>query len=191
MRTLTVRGNHDRYLIDSPGDAMPSWESMPIRSCRPSSTGCAACRSAPSIATRSISATRRLNMTRPTGWRRFRRRARLPEAARRDRGAGRWHRFSADPLRPQPYPAHGPSGDNRLIVNPGSVGCPAYSDDTPYDHKVETGHPLAAIAIIETTAAGWVPSFRTVAYDHMAMSRLAAENARPDWAGALVDGEMR
>ncbi len=81
--------------------------------------------------------------------------------------------------------------DGRLIVNPGSVGCPAYEDDAPYPHKVEVGHPLACYAIIEKTEAGWAPTFRTVVYDHMAMARLADRNARPDWSGALVDGWMR
>ncbi|TCM79217.1 metallophosphoesterase family protein [Rhizobium sp. BK068] len=80
--------------------------------------------------------------------------------------------------------------DNRLIVNPGSVGCPAYDDDVPRYHKVETGHPLASYCILEKGQAGWLPAFRTVAYDHMAMSRLAKENARLDWAGALATGWM-
>ncbi|MEK1895154.1 MAG: metallophosphoesterase family protein [Rhizobium sp.] len=78
--------------------------------------------------------------------------------------------------------------DNRLIVNPGSVGCPAYDDDAPHYHKVETGHPLASYCILEKGEAGWLANFRAVAYDHMAMSCLAKENARPDWAGALATG---
>ncbi|QFY60876.1 metallophosphoesterase family protein [Rhizobium grahamii] len=78
--------------------------------------------------------------------------------------------------------------DSRLIVNPGSVGCPAYDDDLPYYHKVETGHPMASYCILEKGEGGWLPEFRTVAYDHMAMSRLAKENARPEWAGALATG---
>ncbi len=81
--------------------------------------------------------------------------------------------------------------DGRLIVNPGSVGCPGYSDDTPYEHKVEAGHPLACYCIIEKTASGFAPQFRTVAYDHMSMSRLALKNGRPDWAGALATGWVR
>ena len=81
--------------------------------------------------------------------------------------------------------------DGRLIVNPGSVGCPGYSDDTPYEHKVETGHPLASYCIIEKTASGFAPQFRTVAYDHMAMSRLARENGRDSWASALATGWVR
>ncbi len=80
--------------------------------------------------------------------------------------------------------------DGRLIVNPGSVGCPAYVDDEPVPHKVETGHPLASYAVIEKTEKGWAPQFCTVAYDHMAMSRLAVENGRADWANALATGRV-
>ncbi|MDO3431423.1 metallophosphoesterase family protein [Rhizobium sp. CBN3] len=81
--------------------------------------------------------------------------------------------------------------DGRLIVNPGSVGCPAYDDVLPYYHKVEAGHPLASYAILEKTAAGWMWQFRTVAYDHVAMSALAAERGRADWASALATGWVR
>lgn len=79
-------------------------------------------------------------------------------------------------------------GDGRLIVNPGSVGCPAYDDVTPHFHKVEAGTPLAAYAIIEQAGGIWQPTFRQVAYDHMAMSRLAASKNRPDWARGLATG---
>ncbi|NNU49859.1 metallophosphoesterase family protein [Rhizobium sp. WYCCWR 11279] len=81
--------------------------------------------------------------------------------------------------------------DGRLIVNPGSVGCPAYDDELPYFHKVEAGHPLASYAILEKATGGWTCQFRTVAYDHMAMSALAAERGRADWAGALAAGWVR
>jgi predicted phosphodiesterase len=81
--------------------------------------------------------------------------------------------------------------DGRLIVNPGSVGCPAYNDELPYYHKVEAGHPLACYAVLEKAAGGWTWQFRTVAYNHMAMSALAAERGRADWAGALAAGWVR
>lgn len=80
--------------------------------------------------------------------------------------------------------------DGRLIVNPGSVGCPAYDDDAPYPHKVEVGHPLACYAILDKTEAGWKASFHSVPYDHMAAARLAEKNGRPDWAHALATGRM-
>jgi diadenosine tetraphosphatase ApaH/serine/threonine PP2A family protein phosphatase len=80
--------------------------------------------------------------------------------------------------------------DGRMIVNPGSVGCPGYEDVLPYPHKVEVGHALACYAILEKTERGWAPEFRTVAYDHMAMSRLAGENGRTEWAQVLATGRI-
>ncbi|MDH4411779.1 MAG: metallophosphoesterase family protein [Rhizobium sp.] len=80
--------------------------------------------------------------------------------------------------------------DSRLIVNPGSVGCPAYDDDTPVYHKVEAGSPLASYAILEKTDAGWSVSFRLVPYDHMAQSRLAERNGRPSWTAGLATGRL-
>jgi len=81
--------------------------------------------------------------------------------------------------------------DGRLIVNPGSVGAPAYDDDLPYVHKVEAGHPFASYAILEKTAGGWLPEFRQVNYDFQAMAELAARNGRLEWASALATGWLR
>ncbi|WFR94279.1 metallophosphoesterase family protein [Rhizobium tumorigenes] len=81
--------------------------------------------------------------------------------------------------------------DGRLIVNPGSVGCPAYDDDAPYPHNVEAGHPLASYAILEKLGAGWTATFRNVAYDHVAAAGLALANGRPDWASGLATGWLR
>lgn len=78
--------------------------------------------------------------------------------------------------------------DGRLIVNPGSVGCPAYDDDAPYPHKVEAGHPMASYAILEKDSRGWAATFRNVAYNHMAASALARECGRDDWASGLATG---
>lgn len=80
--------------------------------------------------------------------------------------------------------------DGRLIVNPGSVGCPAYDDVTPYPHKVEAGTPFASYAILERTADIWTPTFRQVAYDHAAMAHLAQSRGRDEWARALAAGRL-
>ena len=45
--------------------------------------------------------------------------------------------------------------DGRLIVNPGSVGCPGYDDDEPVSHKVETGSPDACYAILSKVGGRW------------------------------------
>jgi predicted phosphodiesterase len=80
--------------------------------------------------------------------------------------------------------------DGRLIVNPGSVGSPAYADVTPFFHRVEAGTPHASYAILERAADGWRITFRLVPYDNMAMSRLASARGRQDWAAALATGRL-
>lgn len=81
--------------------------------------------------------------------------------------------------------------DGRAILNPGSVGCPAYEDDTPHPHRVETGTPHASYAILERTCGRWSATFRLVPYDHMAMADMALANGRPEWARALASGWTR
>ncbi len=78
--------------------------------------------------------------------------------------------------------------DGRLIVNPGSVGCPGYDDDEPVFHKVETGSPDAAYAIVTKAQERWDVTFRHVPHDHMTMSHLARQRGREEWANALASG---
>ncbi|AJY44750.1 metallophosphoesterase family protein [Martelella endophytica] len=78
--------------------------------------------------------------------------------------------------------------DGRLIVNPGSVGCPAFLDDEPFDHRLETGAPFASYALIEKTEAGWQPTFRQLRYDPRRMAALATERGYDDWARAVSTG---
>jgi predicted phosphodiesterase len=75
-----------------------------------------------------------------------------------------------------------------LIVNPGSVGQPAYDDGHPYPHVIENGAPHARYALLEKTACGWQVDLRAVPYDHPAQARVAALRRRPDWAHALATG---
>ncbi len=77
-----------------------------------------------------------------------------------------------------------------LIVNPGSVGLPAYADADPYPHVIETGTPHARYALLEKSGHGWHVDLRAVPYDHMAQAHVAASRQRPDWAHALATGCM-
>ncbi len=77
------------------------------------------------------------------------------------------------------------------IVNPGSVGLPAYDDDRPYPHAIETGSPDARYAIVERLADGWVAALIAVPYAYKAMADLALTRQRPDWAYALSTGYVR
>ena len=79
--------------------------------------------------------------------------------------------------------------DGRLIVNPGSVGCPGYRDSyPPYPHVVETGTPDARYAVLELVGEAWQVTFRHVPYDHDAMAELARRNGQPELACALATG---
>ncbi len=80
-------------------------------------------------------------------------------------------------------------GDLRL-VNPGSVGLPAYDDGHPYPHDMETGTPHARYALIEPEGEGWQVRLREVPYDHEQAAARAESNGRPDWADALRSGRV-
>jgi predicted phosphodiesterase len=81
--------------------------------------------------------------------------------------------------------------DGRLVVNPGSVGCPGYRDTAPFPHLMETGIPDACYAILELRAGRWQATFRHVPYDNEAMAALARQHQRPEWASALAIGWVR
>ena len=81
--------------------------------------------------------------------------------------------------------------DGRLIVNPGSVGCPAYDAGLPVPHKMETGTPNACYAVLERSRSGWSTTFRFVPYDHLSMAEMARRNGRAEWASALTSGWIR
>jgi diadenosine tetraphosphatase ApaH/serine/threonine PP2A family protein phosphatase len=86
--------------------------------------------------------------------------------------------------------------NGQTIVNPGSVGLAAYSDDTPVPHAMESYSPDASYAILEKTDSGWDATFRNVPYDTREASRTAAELGRSDWAyqiatGRVINSQMR
>ena len=84
-----------------------------------------------------------------------------------------------------------PAGGHLItIVNPGSVGLPAYDDVHPYKHHIETGSPHARFAIAEQSTAGWQIGLCCVMYDFESMAQLAESSQRPDWAVALRTGRM-
>lgn len=77
-----------------------------------------------------------------------------------------------------------------LIVNPGSVGHPAFADNYPYPHVVETGSPDARYAIVEKRDGIWSTSLFSVPYDHVEMAALAKARDFADWESALLTGYM-
>lgn len=79
--------------------------------------------------------------------------------------------------------------DGSLLVNPGSVGWPAYWDDAPLPHRVEVGAPEARYAILSDTD-GWTAQLLAVPYDHEAAAVLADELGQPDLAHMLRTGRL-
>jgi hypothetical protein len=81
-----------------------------------------------------------------------------------------------------------------LIINPGSVGLPAYDDDHPHPfsqfHRIENGSPDARYAVVEKSGEHWRCELINVHYDHESMALLAEQRQRPDWAHALRTGWM-
>jgi putative phosphoesterase len=78
--------------------------------------------------------------------------------------------------------------DGPLILNPGSVGLPAFSDDAGFAHVMETGTPHARYAIVERRGARWHAHFRVLEYDWDAAASEAYRAGRADWAHALATG---
>lgn len=76
----------------------------------------------------------------------------------------------------------------RLIVNPGSVGLPAYSDDFPFPHVMENFTPHARYSVIHQKENGFQIENIAVPYDWQWAVRLAIKNGRPDWAEWLKTG---
>lgn len=86
-------------------------------------------------------------------------------------------------------PRHLILDDGTEIVNPGSVGLPAYWDDVPFPHVMKTGTPHARYAIIHDTGNGREISLRKVPYDRATAAAAADKNGRPDWAEWLLTGK--
>lgn len=80
--------------------------------------------------------------------------------------------------------------NNRMVVNPGSVGLPAYTDKEPVTHSMEMGAPHARYAVLDRRKAAdpWQVSFRVVAYDWDAAAARAASKGREDWARWIKTG---
>jgi predicted phosphodiesterase len=78
--------------------------------------------------------------------------------------------------------------DGRLVVNPGSVGLPAYADERPVPHRMENHAPHACYAIIEKTVSGWNVAHIALAYAWQEAVAAAERQGREDWARALATG---
>ncbi|NQF15708.1 metallophosphoesterase family protein [Brevibacillus sp. HB1.3] len=78
--------------------------------------------------------------------------------------------------------------DGKLVVNPGSVGLPAYFEETPYPHSMESKTPHAKYVTVKPQSGSWLVEHVLVPYDFEKAARRAEENGRRDYAYAIRTG---
>ena len=75
--------------------------------------------------------------------------------------------------------------DGKLIVNPGSVGLPAYFEETPHPHTMESKSPHAKYVIVAPFDNSWRVEHVNLPYDFELAAKRAEENNRSDYAYAI------
>jgi len=78
--------------------------------------------------------------------------------------------------------------NGRLVVNPGSVGIPAYDEDVPFPHVMESGSPHARYAILRRYPSGWAVEHVALPYPWGEAAEVARRNGRPDRARWIETG---
>ncbi len=82
--------------------------------------------------------------------------------------------------------------DGRLVLNPGSVGLPAY--DATFDGQTyysESGSPHARYAMVTMRGSAFDVEMIAVAYNHETAAQKAGAENRPEYVKALRTGMMR
>jgi diadenosine tetraphosphatase ApaH/serine/threonine PP2A family protein phosphatase len=79
----------------------------------------------------------------------------------------------------------------RLIVNPGSVGLPAYTMETPVAYAMESGSPHARYALMYKMRNKWQVEHVQIPYNWEEVAKVALGNQRADWAEWLTTGRAR
>jgi len=74
---------------------------------------------------------------------------------------------------------------DKILINAGSVGWPAFSDDSPV-HNIETFNNFARYAIIDNQNV----ELCNIAYDFKLACKRAKKNGRDDWAFYLMHGRV-
>ena len=76
----------------------------------------------------------------------------------------------------------------QIVINPGSVGLPAYKDEEPVVHVMENFSPFASYAVIEKNHEDWIIDNRKIPYNYTEAADRAAKRNRRDWEYALRTG---
>jgi predicted phosphodiesterase len=78
------------------------------------------------------------------------------------------------------------------VVNPGSIGMPAYTDNSPVPHAIETGAPHARYAVVTREPGGaWSADLRAVAYDWDRAAQQARANGKLGVARWTATGRVQ
>lgn len=77
----------------------------------------------------------------------------------------------------------------RLVVNPGSVGCPIFADN-PQAPRNNARAPHARYALATRSGGRWAVELHALAYDWDAAADRARTNGRLEWAESYVDGRV-
>ena len=76
----------------------------------------------------------------------------------------------------------------QIVVNPGSLGLPAFAADSPHPHRMEAGTPHARFTTLLEMGDTWFVTQQGIEYDVEAAASLALANGRPDVAHAVRTG---
>lgn len=78
--------------------------------------------------------------------------------------------------------------NGQLVINPGSVGIPAYTDDLPYYYRVESGSPHARYAVLTRAEAGWSVEHVALPYAWREAAEATRRQGRADRAHWIETG---
>lgn len=78
--------------------------------------------------------------------------------------------------------------NGQLVINPGSVGLQAYTDDEPVLHSMENFTPLASYSIVENIESSWIVQNIKVPYNYERAINESIKRDRRDWAHYLSTG---
>ena len=77
----------------------------------------------------------------------------------------------------------------QTVFNPGSVGLPAFEDEWPVLHRMQTHTPAAAYGLLDVQSSKhWRWQQCWANYPHQEAATQAQKLGRPDWAHALLTG---
>jgi len=78
--------------------------------------------------------------------------------------------------------------NKKIVINPGSVGLQAYSDELPIPHKMESFNPLAKYSILTKSDENISVEQLSIPYNFEKAAKMAEKNERNDWAKWIRTG---